>query len=52
MSSSRTTTVREAVTISTCNRTEVYVVVSDAVKAEAELLGRLAGARGDPARPS
>ncbi len=36
-------TVREAVTISTCNRTEVYVVVSDAVKAEAELLGRLAG---------
>ncbi len=34
--------VREAVAISTCNRTEVYVVVSDAVQAEAELLGKLA----------
>ena len=34
--------VREAVAISTCNRTEVYVVVSDAVKAEGELLSRLA----------
>src|SRR2546427_238221 len=34
--------VREAVAISTCNRTEVYVVVSDSVQAEAELLGKLA----------
>ena len=34
--------VREAVAISTCNRTEVYLVVSDAVQAEAELLGKLA----------
>ena len=34
--------VREAVAISTCNRTEVYVVVSDAVKAESDLLGKLA----------
>jgi glutamyl-tRNA reductase len=33
---------REAVAISTCNRTEVYAVVSDPVRAEAELLGRLA----------
>jgi glutamyl-tRNA reductase len=35
--------VQEAVAISTCNRTEIYLVVSDAVRAEAELLGRLAG---------
>jgi glutamyl-tRNA reductase len=34
--------VREAVAISTCNRTEIYVVASDAVDAESELLGRLA----------
>ena len=34
--------VREAVAISTCNRTEVYLVVSDSVQAEAELLGKLA----------
>ena len=34
--------VREAVAISTCNRTEVYLVVSDPVEAEAELLGMLA----------
>jgi glutamyl-tRNA reductase len=34
--------VQEAVAISTCNRTEIYLVVSDAVQAEAELLGRLA----------
>ncbi|CAB4915446.1 unannotated protein [freshwater metagenome] len=34
--------VREAVAISTCNRTETYLVVSDPVKAEGELLGRLA----------
>ena len=34
--------VREAVVISTCNRTEIYLVASDPVEAEAELLGRLA----------
>lgn len=34
--------VHEAVAISTCNRTEIYVVASDAVRAEAELLGKLA----------
>jgi glutamyl-tRNA reductase len=38
--------VSEAVAISTCNRTEVYVVVSDPVRAEAELLGKLAHAAG------
>ena len=38
--------VEEAVAISTCNRTEVYLVVSDPVGAEAELLGRLAGRAG------
>jgi glutamyl-tRNA reductase len=35
--------VREAVAISTCNRTEVYLVVGDAVRAEADVLGLLAG---------
>jgi glutamyl-tRNA reductase len=34
--------VQEAVAISTCNRTAIYLVVSDAVQAEAELLGKLA----------
>jgi glutamyl-tRNA reductase len=34
--------VDEAVAISTCNRIELYLVVSDPVRAEAELLGRLA----------
>jgi glutamyl-tRNA reductase len=34
--------VREAVVISTCNRSEVYLVVGDAVKAEADVLGLLA----------
>jgi glutamyl-tRNA reductase len=34
--------VREAVVISTCNRTEIYLVASEPVEAEAELLGRLA----------
>jgi glutamyl-tRNA reductase len=34
--------VSEAVAISTCNRTEIYLVTSDPVRAEAELLGRLA----------
>lgn len=36
----------EAVVISTCNRTEVYLVVTDAVQAETELLGRLARRAG------
>ncbi len=34
--------VREAVTISTCNRTEVYLVTSDPVGAETAVLGMLA----------
>jgi len=34
--------VREAVVISTCNRTEVYLVVGDPVQAEADVLGLLA----------
>ena len=38
--------VREAVAISTCNRTEIYLVASDAVDAESELLGRLARRAG------
>lgn len=38
--------VREAVAISTCNRTEVYLVVSEAVRAEADLLGKLATRAG------
>ena len=36
------TEVREAVVISTCNRTEVYLVVGDPVRAESEVLGLLA----------
>jgi glutamyl-tRNA reductase len=35
--------VREAVVISTCNRTEIYLVVGDAVRAESDVLGLLAG---------
>jgi glutamyl-tRNA reductase len=38
--------VREAVAISTCNRTEVYCVVGDPVRAETDLLGRLAAQAG------
>jgi glutamyl-tRNA reductase len=38
--------VREAVVISTCNRTEVYLVVGDPVRAEAEVLGLLAQRAG------
>jgi glutamyl-tRNA reductase len=34
--------VREAVVISTCNRTEIYLVVGDPVRAEADVLGLLA----------
>jgi glutamyl-tRNA reductase len=38
--------VEEAVSISTCNRTEIYVVTPDPVRAEVELLGRLAQRAG------
>jgi glutamyl-tRNA reductase len=38
----QTAAVREAVVISTCNRTEVYMVVGDPVRAEADVLGLLA----------
>ena len=34
--------VREAVVISTCNRTEIYLVVGDPVRAESDVLGLLA----------
>ncbi len=38
--------VREAVTISTCNRTEIYLVVGEPVRAEADVLGLLARRAG------
>ncbi len=38
--------VHEAVAISTCNRTELYMVVGDPVEAETELLGMLARRAG------
>jgi glutamyl-tRNA reductase len=38
--------VREAVVISTCNRTELYLVVGDPVRAEADVLGLLARRAG------
>ncbi|HWX75110.1 MAG TPA: glutamyl-tRNA reductase [Solirubrobacteraceae bacterium] len=38
--------VREAVVISTCNRTEVYLVAGDPVRAEADVLGLLARRAG------
>jgi glutamyl-tRNA reductase len=38
--------VREAVVISTCNRTELYLVVGDPVRAEADVLGLLAQRAG------
>jgi glutamyl-tRNA reductase len=41
-----TADVREAVVISTCNRTEIYLVVGDAVRAEADVLGLLARRSG------
>jgi glutamyl-tRNA reductase len=41
-----TAEVRDAVVISTCNRTEVYLVVGDAVRAEADVLGLLAQRAG------
>jgi glutamyl-tRNA reductase len=37
-----TAEVREAVVISTCNRTELYLVVGDPVRAESDMLGLLA----------
>jgi glutamyl-tRNA reductase len=41
-----TAEVREAVVISTCNRTEVYLVVGNPVQAESDVLGLLAGRAG------
>src|SRR3954463_6108004 len=38
--------VREAVAISTCNRTEIYLVVGDPIAAESAVLGRLATRAG------
>lgn len=38
--------IEEAVVISTCNRTEVYLVVSDPVSSEAEMLGMLSSRAG------
>jgi glutamyl-tRNA reductase len=38
--------VREAIVISTCNRTEVYLVVGDTVQAEGDVLGLLARRAG------
>jgi glutamyl-tRNA reductase len=38
--------VREAVVLSTCNRTELYLVVSDPVRAESDALGMLAAHAG------
>jgi glutamyl-tRNA reductase len=38
--------IREAVGISTCNRTELYLIVSDAVEAESAALGALATRAG------
>ena len=38
--------IREAVVLSTCNRTELYVVVSDPVEAETTVLGMLARQAG------
>jgi glutamyl-tRNA reductase len=40
--------IREAVTISTCNRTELYLVVGDVVEAESTALGALARQAGMP----
>jgi glutamyl-tRNA reductase len=40
--------VHEAVTISTCNRTELYVVVGNPVEAESRALGMLASQAAPP----
>jgi glutamyl-tRNA reductase len=42
----QTSEVREAVVISTCNRSEVYLVVGDPVRAEGDVLGLLARRAG------
>ena len=44
--------IREAVVVSTCNRTELYVVVSDPVEAETTVLGHARPRRRGCARPS
>ncbi|HWT91673.1 MAG TPA: glutamyl-tRNA reductase [Solirubrobacteraceae bacterium] len=41
-----TPSIREAVAISTCNRTEIYLVVTDPVEAESAALGKLASRAG------
>ena len=41
-----TADVREAVVLSTCNRTEIYMVVGDPVRAESDVLGLLARRAG------
>ena len=46
-----TPAIREAVVVSTCNRTELYLVVTDPVEAESAVLGMLARRAGS-ARPS
>jgi glutamyl-tRNA reductase len=46
MQATATAEVREAVVISTCNRTEIYLVVGDPVRAESDVLGLLAGRAG------
>ena len=49
---SRSPSIAEAVALSTCNRTELYLVVSDPVEAESEVLVAARAPRGHPARPS
>ncbi len=44
--------VQEAVAISTCNRTELYLVVGDPVEAESTRAGDAREPGRDPARPS
>ena len=44
--------VREAVAISTCNRTELYLVVGDPVEAEGSVLAAMATPGAGSARPS
>ena len=43
MQATATAEVREAIVVSTCNRTEIYLVVGDPVRAESDMLGLLAG---------
>ena len=44
--------IREAVVLSTCNRTELYLVVGDPVEAESAVLAMLARRAGHAARRS